>query len=113
MLMRADDGAVDHRVFVVGLTGQVLNNPFPHPGLCPAAEPPVGVFPVAETLRKLTPGDAGTVAIKNRFDEAAVVLGGDADMTGSARQQIVDALPLVLAQSVPVMASACSKADSP
>ena len=72
MLVRPDDGAVDHGVFVVGLAGQVLKHPFPHPGLRPAAEAPVRVFPITKALRQVTPGNSGTVAIDNRFDKSAV-----------------------------------------
>src|SRR5262249_8045532 len=81
--------------------GQLRKYPLPHPGHRPAAEPPVGVFPVAKALRQVPPRDAGAIAIKNCFDKATVVLGGDPDMAGSPRQQVLDALPLVIAQSVP------------
>ena len=101
MLVRPHNRAVDHRVFVVSLAGEVLKDPFPHSGLRPAAEPPVRVFPITEPLRQITPGNSGRVAMENRFDEWAIVLSGCADMTGSPRQQVLDALPLVLAQSVP------------
>ena len=101
MLVRPDDGAVDHGIFVVSLASQALENPFPHPGFRPATEPSVGVFPVTESFRQITPGNSRTVAIEHRFDESAIVLGSDTDMAGSPWQQVLDALPLVIAQSVP------------
>ena len=100
VLVRPDDGAVDHGVFVVGLCGQVLKQPFPHPGLGPAAKPPVRILPITKALRQITPGNSSTVAIDNRFDESTIVLSGCADMTDSPRQQVLDALPWVVAQSV-------------
>src|SRR5687768_3858780 len=42
----AHDRAVDHRVLVVGVTGQVLEDPRPDPRLGPAAEAGVHLLPV-------------------------------------------------------------------
>jgi len=81
VLMRPHDRAVDHGVFVVGLAGEVLKHPFPHPGLRPAAEPSVNVFPVTEAF--FEPRNSSTVAIEDRFDEAAVVLSGDANVAAN------------------------------
>jgi hypothetical protein len=101
VLVGPDDGAVDHRVFVVGIGGQMLEDLLPDPALGPAAEPAMGVLPIAESLRQIAPRDAGAVAIENRFDESTIVLGSGADMTDPARQPIFDPLPLVVAQSIP------------
>src|SRR5215831_14495617 len=103
---------LEHGVFVVGLAGEVLKHPFPHPGLRPATEPSVNVFPVTEAFREVTPRNSGTVAIEDRLDESAVVLSGDANMPDPP-WQILDPLPLVVAQSISEHGSAFSKADSP
>ena len=50
------------------------------PLLGPAAEPAVGVLPVAKAFRQVAPRNSGAVAIEHRFDESAVVLSGDADI---------------------------------
>ena len=68
---------------VVVISGKMLEQSLPNRSLGPMAEPPVGVFPVTQALRQVAPGNAGTVAVENRFDKAAVVVGGDADMAGS------------------------------
>jgi hypothetical protein len=51
MLMGAHNGAVDHRVFIVGLGREMLKDALPDSGLCPAAEAPMHVLPIAEALR--------------------------------------------------------------
>ena len=52
----------------------------------PAAEPPVGVLPVAKPFRQVAPRNSGAVAVEHCFDESAIVVGGDADITGFAGQ---------------------------
>jgi hypothetical protein len=73
MLMSTHDGAVDHRVFVVGLLGQMLKELHPDTPLGPTAEAAVHILPTAEALRQVAPGDAGAVTEQDRFDEQAVV----------------------------------------
>src|SRR5436190_23469577 len=55
VLMSAHDGAVDHRVFIVGVGGEMPEHPLPHPGLGPATEPPMRVLPIAEALGQVAP----------------------------------------------------------
>ncbi len=69
MLMATHDGAVHHRVFVVGVFGEMFENPPPDTGFGPAAEAAVHVLPVTEAFRQIPPGDAGTVAIQHGLDE--------------------------------------------
>jgi hypothetical protein len=57
MLMRADNRAVDHRIFIVGIIGQVFEKTLPHAGFCPSAETGVNRFPGPETLRQIAPGN--------------------------------------------------------
>ena len=110
--MGAHDGAVNHRIFVVGVGGQMLEEALPHPFFGPAAEPLVGVLPVAKPFRQIAPRNSGAVAVEHRFDESAIVVGGDADITGFAGQQVLDSLPLVIAKCMPVHRSALFQADS-
>jgi hypothetical protein len=74
--MATHDGAVDHRVFVVGILGEVLENPPPDTGFCPAAEATMHVLPVAEAFRKVTPGDTGTVPVEHRLNKQTIVRCG-------------------------------------
>src|SRR6516162_1748781 len=98
--MRPHDRAVDHRIFVIGVGGQMLEDLLPDAGIAPAAEPSMGILPVAESLRQITPGDSGPVAIEHRLDESTVVFGSHADMAPPARELVLDPFPLVVAQSI-------------
>jgi hypothetical protein len=53
-------------------------------------------LPVAKTRRQVTPGNAGSVSIKNRVNEQTVVRCSAADMAFPARQKIFDPLPLII-----------------
>ena len=102
MLVGAHDGAVNHRIFVVGLGGQVLEEAVPHPFLGLAADWLVRVLPVAKPVRQVAPRNSGAVAIQHRFNEAAIVAGGDADITGFAGQQVPASLPFVITKCISV-----------
>jgi hypothetical protein len=78
MLMGADDGAVDHRVFVVGIRGEMFEDPLPDAGLRPATEAAMRVVPVSETCWQIPPGNAGSVTINDGLNEQSIVSRGDA-----------------------------------
>src|SRR5258708_1776540 len=69
MLVSAHDGGVDHHVFVVVIARQQRENTVENPPLRPPAEALVGDLPIAETLWKIPPRDAGSKSIQNRFNE--------------------------------------------
>src|SRR6516164_8116033 len=83
------------------------------PFLAQRLKPPVRVVPVAKPFRQIAPRNSGAVAVEHRFDESAIVVGGDADITGFAGQQVPDWLPLVIAKCISVHGSALFQADSP
>jgi len=99
VLVSAHDGAVDHRVFVVGLGREMLKDPLPYAGFRPAAEPAVDIDRIAEAFRQVTPGDAGPVAVQHGVDEPAVIGGGRSDRTFSSGQKVLDPVPLVVTKS--------------
>ena len=107
--MSPHDGAVDHRVFVVSFGREMLEDALPDAGFGPAAETPLGVLPPAQAFRQVAPGNTGAVTIQHRFDEQAVIGGGDPDRTFPARQQVLDPVPLVVAKSVAAHRSAPQK----
>jgi len=57
---------------------------------------------LAVTLRQVTPGDARAIPIDHRIDEQTVVGSRAADMALPAGQEILDPLPLIIAQSIAV-----------
>ena len=110
VLMGAHNGAVDHCVFVVGIRRKKLKDLLPDSGFGPSAEALVHVLPVAEAFRQIAPGNACPVAIEHRFEKQAVVGCRHSDRTLPPRQQVLDPVPLVIAQSVTAHGSA-PKAD--
>src|SRR4051812_44444289 len=69
MLMSAHDGAVDHRIFIVSLCGEVLEHAFPNAGDGPAAEASLHMDPIPKTLRQVTPRDPGPIAVEHSLDK--------------------------------------------
>ena len=70
------------------------------------------LLPIAKALGQAAPPNSGTVAIQNRFNEAAIVAGGGADVAWLTRKQIFYALPLIIAWSISDHVSALFTADS-
>ena len=100
MLMRAHDGAVDHSVFVVGVFCQRPENTLPNALSAPSHVARVDDAEIAETLGQITPGDAGAIAVKHRFDKQAIVFGCHPNIRGFARQKLFNPLPLIIAKGI-------------
>jgi hypothetical protein len=100
MLVRTDNRGINHHVFIVAIRSQVSENTFQNTTLTPAPQPLVDNFPIAKPRWKITPWDTGTVAIQNGLNEKPVVRSSAADVALSTRQEILDPVPLVVAQSV-------------
>jgi len=60
------------------------------------------IFPVTEPFREVTPWDAGTVTIQHRLDKQPIVRRGHADRECTARQSVLDSIPLVVVQGASV-----------
>jgi hypothetical protein len=108
--MCSHDGAVDHRVFVVGVGGEMLENPLPDTGLGPTGKPRVNVDRIAKPLRQVAPGNSSAIALEHGLDEQTVVSCRHPDMTFTAGQQVLDTIPLVVTKGVASHRSA-SQAD--
>src|ERR1700712_4068480 len=100
MLMSAHDGAVDHRIFVVSFSGEVLEHAFPNAGDGPAAEASLHLDPIPETLRQVTPRDPGPIAVKDSLDKQPIVPRRHPNRPRTARQEVSDPLPLIVTQPV-------------
>jgi hypothetical protein len=72
MLMRADNGGIDHHVFVVVIARQQLENALENPALGPSIEALVDDFPASEALRKIAPWDASSISEKHGIHEQPV-----------------------------------------
>src|ERR1019366_6529970 len=58
VLVRPDDGGVDHRVFVVWVIRQGLEKTLPNPARRPTRKALVDVLPISEALRQIAPRSA-------------------------------------------------------
>src|SRR2546428_14087171 len=91
MLVRPDDGGVDHRVFVIRIIGQGLEKTLPNPARSPARKALVGVLPVAEALRQISPRRARTEFPDHRLDKRPVSKhSAAANPAGAAGQQTLN-----------------------
>jgi len=97
MLVRADNGGIDHHVFVVVIARQQLENALENPALGPPVEALVDDFPTSEALWKITPWDARSISEKNGFDEQPVIRRSATNMAFATRQKILDPIPLIVA----------------
>ena len=104
--MGAHNGAVDHRIFVVGVCGEILKHPLPYTAFGPTAEPQVDLYPVTEPLRQIAPRHPGTITIEHGLDEQPIVGRGHPDRAFTSGQQVFDPLPLIVTQSEPPHRSA-------
>ena len=109
VLMGAHNGAVDHRIFVVGICGEMLKYPLPHPAFGPTTEPQMDLCPVTEPLRQIAPWHAGTITVEHRLDEQPIVRRGHPHRAFASRQQVFDPFPLIVTQSKPPHWSAPNK----
>src|SRR2546423_4593967 len=94
--MATHNGAVNHRIFIVGVSGEMLETLLPETGFGPSAETLMHVLPIAEALRQITPRHTSAITIQHRLDEQSVVRRRHAHMTLLSRQQLPDALPLIV-----------------
>jgi hypothetical protein len=97
MLVRADNGGIDHHVFVVVIARQLLENARENPALGPPVEALVHDFPASKTLRKIAPWNARSISEKNGLHEQPVIRRGATNMAFATRQKILDPIPLIVA----------------
>ena len=113
MLVSANNGRVDHHVFVVVVDCQHLENTFEDPALRPPAKALVDDFPITETLGEITPRNAGSISVENGLNKQSIISCCAADMAFAARKKILDPVPLVIAQCITSHRSAPPQADHP
>src|ERR1700722_6392531 len=106
MLVGAHNGAVDHRIFVVGVCGEILKHPLPYTAFGPTAEPQMDLHPVTEPLRQIAPRHPGTITIEHGLAEQPIFRRGPPRRTFTSGQQVLDPLPLIVTQSEPPHRSA-------
>ena len=100
MLMRPHDGTVDHRVFVIGVCRQGIENTLPNALMAPPHVARMKGPEITEPLRQIAPRDARAVAIKNRLDKQTIVFRGHPNIRGLARQKLFYPLPWGITKGV-------------
>jgi hypothetical protein len=100
VLVGAHDCVVDHRLFIIGIRGGTLQDPLPHTGFGPVAEPGMYTLPITEAFRKIPPWYPGAIAIQHGLDEKPVVHRRHAHPSLAARQEVSDTIPLIVTQGI-------------
>jgi hypothetical protein len=95
----ADHGGVEHQPLQVGNL-QGLEDLLPDALARPAVEAAPHGVPLAEALGQVAPRGAGLADPQHGVDEEPVVLGGGAGVGGLAGEQVLDPLPVSVADLV-------------
>ena len=85
--MSANDRAVDHKVLIVAIGRQRLEDTFPHIGMAPATEVLMHSLPLAIAFRQVTPMCTRTQDPEATVDEHPVVSAGPTGTASPARKQ--------------------------
>jgi hypothetical protein len=101
MLVHPNDGGVEDQVFEVRIVRKGRKNAMPHAPFAPPVEAHEDAVPFAENRRKIAPGRPGAGDPQHCFDEHAIVRASAAGILGLADTQLLDALPLLVAQNQP------------
>lgn len=98
VVVSARDGAVNHRMPIAGIGNQMFEDRFTHSRLGSSAMPAMHVFPVAEPLGQVAPGNVSPAAAKHRLNEESVI-SSSPDIVLTRPQQRRRTRPLISAQS--------------
>ena len=98
--MGAHDGRVDHGIFVIRVTGQMIEYFFPYAPSGPTAKPGMHHTKITKSFRQVTPRNPGSIAIQYRFHEPSVIFRRTTYRTLPSGQQTLDPLPLVVPQPI-------------
>ncbi len=94
MLVGANNGAVDHQPFEVGIL-QLAEDPFPDSLARPSIKPSPNRIPIAKTFGQIAPWGAGFRNPENGINEEPII-GGNARVAFFSRQKILDAFKVFI-----------------
>ena len=100
VLMGQNNRAVDLGILVVCLGSQHFKDPLPDTTLAPAHVASMNHPKVAKAFGQIAPGNAGAITIEHCLDKEAIILGSHSDGSYSAREQMLNPLPLIITESV-------------
>src|SRR5882757_4344540 len=98
--MGAHDSRIDHRVFVVGLAGQMLEDLLPDPASGPSAETRMHHSEIAEPLRKIESRYPRSITVEHSFDKQSVVHSWSTHRPSPTWQHILHPIPLIVPQTI-------------
>jgi hypothetical protein len=98
--MGPNNRTVNHGVFIIRIAGQLAEDTLPDPAFSPPAEACMHHTPVAETLRQIPPWNPCTISVEYRFNKKPVVFCGYTHRIFPPRQQIFNAIPLIIPQRI-------------
>jgi hypothetical protein len=90
------DRRVDHRVFIVCILGQMLEEVLPHSPFGPATEPRMHHAKIAEPFRQVAPWDSSSIAIENSLYKKPIIPSRTSYRTLPPWQHPFDPLPLIV-----------------
>ena len=102
MMVGTYDRGVNEQMLHVGIAPQGRGHTRPNAFLAPTGEAYECSMPMPEFGREITPRATGTHDPENSLDETPIVFGRAARIACLAWQNFFNALPLVIAQHLPV-----------
>jgi len=99
--MRPHDGRIDHQILVLAVAHDLVKHLLPDAAISPPNEAFMYAFILSVALRKVAPSRSGPKHPQHSVDEHTVVSGGPSNALQPSRKQILDLLPLHIAQLVP------------
>ena len=97
MLVDADNRRVDHGIFVIRISSELLKNLLPDPAFTPAHVAGMDHPKIPEPARQIAPGHPRAIAVYDRFHKHPGIPRRAPYVALPARQQIPNPFPLVLA----------------
>jgi hypothetical protein len=94
MLVRPDDGGIDHNALEIWIVPQSLENPLPNALARPPIEPLEHTVPKPEFRRQIAPRRARAQYPKHGIDKQSIVFAVPASIPFLARHQILNTPPL-------------------
>lgn len=100
MLVGPHNRAVDLGILVICLGSQHFKDPLPDTTLAPAHVASMNHPKVAKAFGQIAPGNACAITLEHCLDKEAIILGSHSDGSYSAREQMLNPLPLIITESV-------------
>jgi hypothetical protein len=107
LLVRANDGAVDHQILVVAI-GQSSEQALPDASMAPVAEAPMHRFPLAVPLRQVAPACVRPQNPQTSVDEQTIIRSRTSRVASLPRQQWRYLRPLRLSKLISLRRHLCS-----